>query len=141
MRDPKITGPTKSTPKRETHQRPRRSPSRPSPPTLKETWAPRSLLQVRRLRDVRRTYDGPLALAVDYMVFNVTKDNIRVRESAIDEAIFPEPPTKPKLPVPPPEEPPFSEFIESGAEMFPEVLGPIWDKINKENGTDYKLPQ
>ena len=93
------------------------------------------------LEEVRQTYDGPVVFAQDYTVFNVTKDNIRVRESAIDEAIFPEPPTKPKLPVPPPEEPPFSEFIESGVEMFPEVLGPIWDKINKENGTDYKLPQ
>jgi ribonuclease Z len=33
-------------------------------------------------RRVRKTYDGPLALALDYMVFNVTKDEIRVRMSA-----------------------------------------------------------
>ena len=31
------------------------------------------------MSDIRQTYDGPLALAVDYMVFNVTKDDIRVR--------------------------------------------------------------
>jgi ribonuclease Z len=93
------------------------------------------------IEEVRKTYDGPVVFAEDYTVFNVTKDNIRVRESAIDEAIFAEPPTKPKLPVPPPAEPPFSEFIGSGVEMFPEVLGPIWDEINKAHGTDFKPPQ
>ena len=38
------------------------------------------------LREVRRTYDGPLALAVDYMVWNVTKEDIRVRMAAKDES-------------------------------------------------------
>ncbi len=51
------------------------------------------------------------------------------------------PATKPKQPVPPPAEPPFSEFIASGVEKFPEVVAPIWDKINKEHGTDLKIPQ
>jgi ribonuclease Z len=32
------------------------------------------------------TYDGPLALATDYMVFNVTRDDVRVRMAAIDPA-------------------------------------------------------
>ncbi len=93
------------------------------------------------IEEVRKTYDGPLVLAQDYNVFNVTKDSIQVRDSAIDEAIFPEPPTKPKLPVPPATEPPFSEFISSGTEMFMDVLQPIWDEINRENGTDHKIPQ
>jgi len=93
------------------------------------------------IEEARKTYDGPLAFAEDYTVFNITKDKVRVRESAIDEAIFPEPPTKPKQPVPPPSEPPFSKFISSGIETFPEVVGPIWDKINKEHGTDLKPPQ
>ncbi len=93
------------------------------------------------IEEARKVYDGPFVFAEDYTVFNITKDSIRVRESAIDEAIFPEPPTKEKLPVPPPASPPFSEFISSGAEKFPDVVGPIWDKINKEYGTDYKIPQ
>ncbi len=93
------------------------------------------------LEEVRKTYDGPVVFAEDYTVFNVTKDNIRVRGSAIDEAIFPPLPIKEKQPVPPPTESPYSKFISDGHEMFPEVLGPIWDQINKENGTDYKLPQ
>ena len=37
------------------------------------------------LRDIRRAYDGPLALAVDCMVFNITKDDIKVRMAAVDE--------------------------------------------------------
>ena len=36
-------------------------------------------------RRARKTYDGPLDLALDYMVWNVTKDDIRVRMSAVDE--------------------------------------------------------
>ena len=28
---------------------------------------------------IRTTYDGPLSLAEDYMVWNITKDDIRVR--------------------------------------------------------------
>jgi hypothetical protein len=49
------------------------------------------------IEEARKIYDGPLVFAQDYTVFNITKDSIRVRESAIDEAIFPEPPTKDKL--------------------------------------------
>ena len=93
------------------------------------------------IEEARKVYDGPLVFAEDYTVFNITKDNIRVRESAIDEAIFPEPPTKPKLPVPPPTSPPFSKFISSGTEQFLDVVQPMWDKINKEYGTDLKIPQ
>ena len=93
------------------------------------------------LEEARKIYDGPLVFAQDYTVFNITKDTIRVRESAIDEAIFPEPPTKPKQPVPPATSPPFSKFISSGIEKFPEVVGPIWDAINKAHGTNHKPPE
>lgn len=34
---------------------------------------------------VRQTYDGPLALARDLMVINVTKDTIKVRMAVVDE--------------------------------------------------------
>lgn len=93
------------------------------------------------IEEARKTYDGPLVFAQDYNVFNITKESIRVRDSAIDEAIYPEPAIRPKEPVPPPTEPPYSEFISSGWEVFPEVLGPIWDKINKDNGTNHKIPE
>jgi len=48
---------------------------------------------------VRTTYDGPLSLAEDFMVWNITKDNIKVRMAVVEEATWapplvgaPEPP-------------------------------------------------
>ena len=38
---------------------------------------------------VRKTYDGPLALARDLMVVNVTKDTIVVRMAVVDEYVLP----------------------------------------------------
>jgi ribonuclease Z len=38
---------------------------------------------------VRKTYDGPLALARDLMVINVTKETIKVRMASVDEYVLP----------------------------------------------------
>ena len=38
---------------------------------------------------VRKTYDGPLALARDLMVVNITKDVIKVRMATVDEYVLP----------------------------------------------------
>jgi ribonuclease Z len=86
----------------------------------------------------RKTYGGPLALAVDYMVFNVTKDEIKVRMSAIDEEIWPSPPLKTKIPPDVGGSIAFSEFTISGALGFPEIVQPIYDEINEKYGTDYE---
>jgi ribonuclease Z len=89
-------------------------------------------------RRVRKTYDGPLALALDYMVFNVTKDDVRVRMSAYDEQIWPSPALKKKNPPDFTKAIPISDFTKSGALALPEVVGPIYEEINKLYGTDYK---
>ena len=89
---------------------------------------------------VREIYDGPLALAEDYMVFNVTKNDIRVRMSAIDEDIFPPPPLKAKNAPDVSKMIPMSDLILSGHLTFPEVVQPIYDEMNEKHGTDYKLP-
>lgn len=39
--------------------------------------------------EVRKTYDGPLTLARDLMVINVTKDIIKVRMASVDEYVLP----------------------------------------------------
>ncbi len=91
-------------------------------------------------KEIRKTYDGELALAEDYMVFNVTKDDIRVRMSAIDEDIFPSAPLKPKNAPDISKVIPMSDFIIEGNVPFPEVLQPIYDNINEIYGTDYKPP-
>jgi ribonuclease Z len=87
---------------------------------------------------VRKTYDGPLDLATDYMVWNVTKDEIRVRMSAIDEEIWPSPPLKKKNPPDTSRAIPFSDFVKSGALGFPEIVQPLFDEINEMYGTDIK---
>ena len=89
-------------------------------------------------RRVRKTYDGPLALATDYMVFNVTKDDIRVRMSAVDEDIWPSPALRKKNPPDTSKAIPFSKFTISGVLAFPEVVGPIYDEINDLYGTDHE---
>jgi ribonuclease Z len=37
---------------------------------------------------IRTTYDGPLSLAEDFMVWNITKDDIRVRMAIVEEATW-----------------------------------------------------
>lgn len=44
---------------------------------------------------IRSTYDGPLSLAEDFMVWNVTKDEITVRMAAVEEATWAPPLTGP----------------------------------------------
>ena len=89
---------------------------------------------------VREIYDGPLALAQDYMVFNVTKDDITVRMSAIDEDIFPPPALKVKNAPDLSKMIPMSDFISAGQIPFPEIVGPIYDDINEQYGTDIQPP-
>jgi ribonuclease Z len=86
----------------------------------------------------RQTYDGPLSLAVDHMVWNVTKDDIRIRMSAIDEEIWPSPPLKEKIAPDFRDAISFSEFTLSGALAFPEIVGPIYEEINEIYGTNFE---
>jgi ribonuclease Z len=87
-------------------------------------------------RRARKTYDGPLDLALDYMVWNVTKDDIRVRMSAIDEEVWPSPPLKKKNAPDTSKSIAFSKFTISGVIAMPEVMEPIFDEINEKYGTD-----
>ena len=63
---------------------------------------------------VRKTYDGPLTLARDLMVINVTKDAIKVRMASVDEYAFPPDVTKAYIDAPRTEEKHPGEFVESG---------------------------
>jgi len=84
----------------------------------------------------RKTYDGPLDLALDYMVWNVTKDDIRVRMSAIDDEVWPSPALKKKIAPDTSKSIAFSKFTISGVIPMPEVVGPIFDEINEKYGTE-----
>jgi len=90
---------------------------------------------------VRRTYDGPLALATDYMVFNITKDDIKVRMAVIDEDIWPQPAVGKKLPPDASKRIGFSEFIKGGRVPYPDVVDKIYAHINKKYGTNIPAPK
>ncbi len=94
------------------------------------------------LRDIRMTYDGPLALATDYMVFNVTKEEIRVRMAAVDEDIWPPPATR-QL-VPPSrklQRVQLSDYMRGGRVVYKDVLERVYDDINRRFGSNEKVPE
>ena len=93
------------------------------------------------LEQVRSTYDGPLALATDYMVFNVTRDDIKVRMAVIDEAIWPQPAIQEKLPPDASLRIGFSEFIKGGRVNYKEVVDKIYSDINEKYGSDIQPPR
>jgi ribonuclease Z len=87
---------------------------------------------------IRATYDGPLSLSVDYMVWNITKDDIRVRMAKVDEDVWPPPATeKPQLPDPSLRIP-YSDMIAGGRYDMKAVIQPTYDEVNKKYGLDEK---
>ncbi len=64
--------------------------------------------------EVRKTYDGPLSIARDLMVINVTKDNIVERMAVVDEYVLPPDVTKEYVDAPRTEQKHPSKEIESG---------------------------
>jgi len=93
------------------------------------------------MKEIRSTYDGPVELAIDYMVFNVTKKDIRVRMAAYDESIWPLPSVTKKLPADPKDRIGFSEYIVSGRHVFKDVVDAYYKETNEMFGTDYQPPK
>ena len=46
-------------------------------------------IQQGMLESIRKTYDGPLTIATDLMVWNVTKDKITMRETVFPDRVTP----------------------------------------------------
>ena len=87
---------------------------------------------------IRTTYDGPLSLSVDYMVWNITKDDIRVRMAVVDEDVWPPPPSKEPLVPDPSLMIPYSDMIVGGKSDMKDVIQPIYDATNKKYGINEK---
>ena len=85
---------------------------------------------------IRETYQGPLAMATDLLVFNVTKDDIRVREAIVNPSTWPAPPASSAEPPDHTLLTPRSEFIESGSlvDLVNEVVGPEVEDFKKRRG-------
>ena len=89
---------------------------------------------------MRKTYDGPLSMAVDYMVWNVTKDEIRTRMAVINEDIWPQPSVTEKLPADPSQKIGFSDYITGGREVFTDIVREAYDDTNKKFNTNVPYP-
>jgi ribonuclease Z len=93
------------------------------------------------MKEIRTTYDGPVEVAVDYMVFNVTKDDIRVRMAAINEDVWPQPATTTKLDADPSKRYGFSKYLMSGRHVYEDVIKFYYDSTNEEFGTSFEPPK
>ena len=79
-------------------------------------------------------------MATDYMVFNVTKKNIKVRMAVVDGDIWGLPPTRPLQVDRSQKGGTMSDFTKSGDYFMKDLLEQIWDEVNQKYGTNAKLP-
>jgi ribonuclease Z len=92
------------------------------------------------LERVRKTYDGPLSLAEDYMVWNVTKDSIRERMAVVDEHTWNPPLAYPAEPVSVKDRVGYSPEIEGGRLDVSDVLEPIYQEASDALGRKFEYP-
>ncbi len=99
---------------------------------------------------ISKTYDGPLSLAEDFMVWNVTKDEIRVRMAIVEEHTWSPPLASPaavpdmadreamseKLGA----EIGYTEFIIDGKWNVDDVLMPIYEEAGQILGRTFAYP-
>jgi len=93
------------------------------------------------LERIRKTYDGPLSLAKDYMVWNVTKDDIRVRMAAFEHETWNPPAAYPPEPVSAEDRVGYSPEIEAGRWDVDDVVRPIYEEASEALGREFKYPE
>ena len=100
---------------------------------------------------IRKTYDGPLSLADDFMVWNVTKEGIRERMAVVEEATWSPPLASQAFP---PDladrqaaskklgwELGYSDFIAAGKWNVDDVLRPIYKEASEVIGREFEYPE
>ena len=87
---------------------------------------------------IRSTYDGPLSLAQDYMVWNITKDKITERMAVVSEEVWPPPASEKPMPPDTSRRIPFSSMIVGGKLDVTDVIQPVYDEINEQYGLNEK---
>ena len=93
------------------------------------------------LEGIRSTYDGPLTLAEDYLVWNVTKDKVTTRTIAFNENAWPPPAPQAPPPVDRANTKYVSDWITKNNLDVSDIIAGIYDRANKMYGTDYKPNQ
>jgi ribonuclease Z len=102
---------------------------------------------------IRKTYDGPVSLAEDFMVWNITKDDIKVRMAVTEERTWAPPLTRPAVPPKPSDRQTyaemkgmpvdvleFSDFTKSGFWDVDDVLRPIYKEASEAVGREFPYP-
>ena len=87
---------------------------------------------------IRSTYDGPLSLADDMMVWNVTKDKITVRDVVFNENVWSPPPARKPPPVDRSIMQTTSDWINQHNLDMGDLIQKIYDRANKLYGTNEK---
>jgi len=89
------------------------------------------------LEGIKSEYTGPLTLADDMMVWNVTKDDIRVRNIIFNKDVW-SPPLLRNVPVDRSIMLEVSKEMQDGAMSMGDVIQKIYDRANKMYGTNEK---
>ena len=99
---------------------------------------------------IRQTYDGPLSLAEDFMVWNVTKEGIRERMALVEEHTWSPPLATPAVPPKMADrdaeseklgwEIGYTEFIAGGKLDYRDVIEPIYKEASEAVGRELKYP-
>ena len=100
---------------------------------------------------IRSTYDGPLSLAEDFMVWNVTEDEIRVRMAVVEEHTWAPPSATPAIPPDMADrdalsekygwEVGYSDFLIDGKWDVDDVLRPIYEEASRMLGREFPYPE
>ena len=101
---------------------------------------------------IRKTYSGPLSLAEDYMVWNITKDEIKTRLAVVEHHTWGPPPAKESQPGNPAdkvaeakrlgvESLDYSKFIADGTFDVEDVIRPIYKEASEKLGREFKYPE
>jgi len=91
-------------------------------------------------REIRKNYQGPLSLATDFMVWNISKNKLTTRMAVANEESYPPPAQVPALPPVASEKPyKWDPFSFSGLEKRTSaVTNEVVEEFNKRHGTDIR---
>jgi ribonuclease Z len=100
---------------------------------------------------IRKTYDGPLSLAQDFMVWNVTKTGVRERMAVVEEHTWSPPLASPAIPPRMADretesaklgwEIGYTEFIAGGKLDYRDVIEPIYEEASRFVGREFEYPE
>lgn len=93
------------------------------------------------LERIRKTYDGPVSLAEDHMVWNITKDEIRERVALVNEHSWNPPMVTEAVPPDPNDRMDYSPEIIAGKLDVDDVIKPIYEEASKALGREFEYPE